>query len=54
MMSIREIFEHAEANLKRAEAHHTHPDAREDYARIGDGYTRLAEARMQAMRDGFQ
>ncbi len=53
MMSIKDLFERAEDNLKRAEAYHTHNDTREAYARIGDAYTRLAEARMKAMKDGF-
>jgi len=54
MMSIKELFEHAEANLKRAEAEWTHNDVRASFARTGDGFTRLAEARMKAMKDGFQ
>jgi hypothetical protein len=54
MMTIQQLFERAEENLRRAEAPETHNATRESYARIGNGYARLAEVRMKAMKDGFQ
>lgn len=53
MMTVKELLESAERNLRFAE-NHAHPDSREAYARIADGYTRIAEAKMKALRDGFK
>lgn len=54
MKSVKQLLETAESVLDNARQYSQNPEHRESLVRLADGYTRLAEAKMHALKDGFK
>lgn len=54
MRTVKELLEQAESVLDHAQTRAQSSEHRESLARVADGYIRLAEAKMKALKDGFK